>query len=405
MRNSDRIVTKRRANAARLLACLLPIVALGAFTASASAAPPTPKLVVTNPASSESAPATSTIPAILGEAEPEDGIIIERAPFFGVADFGPVVNTVEKPTENPDYEIQIFDAPECQGTLYAVGTAEALEQGGILVGVAANSKTSFSALQVNPAEPGDPSGCSNVLSYWEGSVASGDGGSGGGGSGEGGSTGAEGGGSGGSTSGGSSSGGSPSGGKVGGANPAGPKPDAPNLHLVPGERADDLTPLVAGSAHGAESVTVYANANCSGSPVAKGSPAQLAAGFEVSVPVNTATTFSAVAVAAQHSGCSDPVTYTEDSTAPRTRITMGPGVKTRKRKAVFRFTDVTEDPPGTTFVCKVDKKKWKPCSSPFHLKHLKLGHYLVSIRATDVAGNVERKPVKRRFIVVPPAGR
>jgi hypothetical protein len=76
-------------------------------------------------------------------------------------------------------------------------------------------------------------------------------------------------------------------------------------------------------------------------------------------------------------------------------------VKTRKRKAVFRFTDITEDPPGTTFKCKVDKaKKWKPCSSPFHVKHLKPGPYLVSIRATDVAGNVEPKPAKRRFTVV-----
>jgi hypothetical protein len=102
----------------------------------------------------------------------------------------------------------------------------------------------------------------------------------------------------------------------------------------------------------------------------------------------------------QRSACSEPVTYTEDSTAPRTRITMGPGVKTRKRKAVFRFKDITEDPPGTTFVCKVDKKKWKPCASPLHLKHLKYGHHLVKIRATDLAGNRERKPVTRRFIVI-----
>ena len=56
----------------------------------------------------------------------------------------------------------------------------------------------------------------------------------------------------------------------------------------------------------------------------------------MTVPENTATTFSAVSIGAQRSACSDPVTYTEDSLAPRTRITMGPGVKTRKRKAVFR---------------------------------------------------------------------
>ena len=33
---------------------------------------------------------------------------------------------------------------------------------------------------------------------------------------------------------------------------------------------------------------------------------------------------------------------------------MGPAAKTRKRKAVFRFVDITGDAPGTAFLCKVD---------------------------------------------------
>ncbi|HVW48436.1 MAG TPA: hypothetical protein VHA76_15375 [Solirubrobacterales bacterium] len=166
-----------------------------------------------------------------------------------------------------------------------------------------------------------------------------------------------------------------------------------------------MTPLVTGSAPGGETVAIYDTANCSGTPVAKGPASQLQAGFEVSVAKNSATTFSAVAIAAQHSGCSESVTYTEDSTAPRTRITMGPGVKTRKHKVVFRFQDITEDPPGTTFVCKVDKAKWKPCSSPFHVNHLKPRHHVIAIRATDLAGNVEPRPVRRHFIVVGSPGR
>ena len=59
----------------------------------------------------------------------------------------------------------------------------------------------------------------------------------------------------------------------------------------------------------------------------------------------------------------------------------------------------------TALVELVDKGKWEPCSSPFDVKHLKPRHYVVAIRATDLAGNVERKPVKRRFIVVPTLGR
>jgi hypothetical protein len=374
------------------LACVLPIIVMVVGCASAAAAPPTPtpKLVTTNPVSSAATSAMSVTPAILGEAEPEDGIIIESVRSGARSLLAPVTMTVKTPTKNPGYEIQIFAGAECPGAPIATGTAAALEETGISVGVAANAKTTLSALQIDPSRPSKPSACSNALSYWEGNVP------------------AEATSPGGSTSEGSGSGqgssAGTSGGSIGPAAPAGGKPEAPHIHTTPGGRADDLTPLVVGSAPGAATVVVYPSSNCSGTPVAKGVASQLSAGFEVSVPENTTATFSAVSIASQYSACSSPVTYTEDSTAPRTRITMGPGVKTRKRKAVFRFKDVTEDPPGTTFVCKVDKAKWKPCSSPFRLKHLKLGHYVLAIRATDLAGNVEPKPVKRRFIVVPPSG-
>jgi hypothetical protein len=402
-------ILKRRALVARLLPCVVPVAMVVAGSASASAAPVAPFLVATNPPSSEGATATSTSPAILGEAEPEDGIILKRTSFLTTSRLGPVLSTVEKPTAHPNYEIQIFQSPECLGSVVASGTAAALEGVGILVSVSADSETTFSAIQVDPEHLSEPSSCSAPLTYWEGNPPTkpgqGSGGTGESGSGEGGGQGAGGTSPGGTTPTGTSSGKSSSKGSVGKANPAGPKPAAPTLRLIPGERANNLNPLVAGSAPGASAVTVYAGANCGGSPVAKGTPAELGSGFAVSVAKNTSTTFTAVSIAAQHSGCSAPVTYTEDSTAPRTRITMGPGVKTRKRQAVFRFTDITDDAPGTTFKCKVDKAKWKPCSSPFHLKHLKLGRHALKIRATDTAGNVERKPIKRGFIVVPPAGR
>jgi hypothetical protein len=401
-------ITKRRAIGARLLVFLLPALVVGMTVSSASAAPATPKLVVTDPPSSEEAPANVILPSVMGEAEPEDGFILEGVPIHFGSVIGPVWDTVEKPTANPNYEIQIFDSTECRGSAMAQGTAATLEGVGIPVAVNADSKTTLSAIQVDPSNPSEPSGCSNVLSYWEGNVPP-EPGVGGGESGGGGAGGGEGGGASGSGSTTGTSSTTPAGttsshGSIGASTPAGPKPNAPNLHLLPSARANDLNPLVAGSAPGAGSVAIYGNANCSGAPVAKGTPSQLSAGFEVSVGKNSSTIFTAVAIAAQHSGCSEPVSYTEDSTAPRTRITMGPGVKTRKHKAVFRFEDITEDPPGTTFACKVDKGKWKPCSSPFHVKHLKPRHYVVAIRATDLAGNVERKPVKRRFIVVPSLG-
>lgn len=412
-------IAKRRAIAARLLAFLLLVLVFVVPVASASAVPATPKLVVTDPSSSQEEPANIILPSVLGEAEPEDGVILEGVPRRFESGIGPVRNTVERATANPSYEIEIFNSTECLGSIVAHGTAATLEGVGIPVAVNANAKTTLSALQIDPNDRSEPSGCSNALTYWEGDVppelegGGGGGGERGGTGGEGGSGEAGGGEAGGATGPGSNAGTlstaqtgtSSSHSSIGASTPAGPRPNPPSLHLVPSARANDLTPLVAGSAPGAETVVVYDTANCSGAPVAKGAASQLSAGFEVSVAKNSSTIFSAVAIAAQHSACSEPVSYTEDSTAPRTRITMGPGVKTRKHKAVFRFTDITEDPPGTTFACKVDKAKWKPCSSPFDMRHLKPRHYVVAIRATDLAGNVERKPVKRHFIVVPALGR
>ncbi|HKZ15106.1 MAG TPA: hypothetical protein VJL81_14815 [Solirubrobacterales bacterium] len=341
--------------------------------------------MTTSPSSSAQAPANSLTPTLLGEAEPEDIIVIESFPFAAGSLSDPVTSKVEHGTKNPGFEIKVFNGADCPGSSVATGTAETLEESGIPLTVIADSSTTFSAIQVDPAHPAEPSECSNPLIYWEGNVAVG----GPGGGPEGGGT--------------QASGGSSSGGSIGPATPAGEKPEAPRIHTNPGGRANDTTPFVLGNAPGATTVAVYASANCSGPPVAKGTPGELSAGFQVSVVPNAETAFSAVSIGVQRSACSSPVTYTEDSTAPRTRVTMGPGVKTRKRNAVFRFKDVTADPPGTTFVCKVDKAKWKHCASPFHAKHLKLGSHTIRIRATDLAGNVEPHPVKRTFRVVPPA--
>jgi hypothetical protein len=385
-------VTKRRAIAARLLACLLPVALCCVLVAQARAEKPVPPLLSgTNPISSAESPAISTTPIIFGESEPTP--IKERAPL-GVQPFGIGGRTTGEVTQHPHDIIEIFAGETCQAP--AIGRAEAavFDAEGIQVTVAADAKTTFWAWQVDPSDSSNPSVCSGPLYYWEGNVppeaGSGENGGGGGGEGSDGS----GGGNGEGQAGGGANGSS------GGGTAAPTKPQAPHIHTEPGGIANNTAPRIVGNTPAAETVFLYASEGCNGTPIAKGSADQLQSGFQVQVAPNAVTTFSAAAVVGQHSACSEPVAYTEDSTAPRTRITMAPGVKTRKRKAVFRFKDVTEDPPGTTFRCKVDKKKWKPCASPFRVKHLKLGHHILKIRATDLAGNRERKPVKRRFIVI-----
>jgi len=372
---------------ARLSACLLSVSAVLFMAPTALAVtPPSPSLIVTDPASSAAEPASSTTPSLVGEAEPEDGIIVQGVRSLSLT--GGLVSrgTPKHPTDHPAYEIAIFTNPTCQGESVTKGRADALEGAGIPVAVAEDSVTAFSAKQIDPGDPIEAhwSTCSNSLSYWEGNPPV-----------QPGSPGAE-----------SPGDGSPGGGGNPGT-PGGPapgdgssRPDSPRLHMDPGGRANDNAPLVAGNAPGGSTVLVFANANCSGSAVAKGAAGQLGDGFEVEVADNTTTSFSAIAVAGGRSACSAPVTYVEDSTAPRTRITMGPGVKTRKRKAVFRFTDTTDDPPGTSFLCKVDRAKWRACSSPLRLRHLRLAPHTLRVRATDLAGNAESKGVKRRFKVI-----
>jgi hypothetical protein len=373
------ITGKGRAILARPLLCLLPVsLAAMLFAASAvrAAVPPAPKLTGTTPSSSESSPASSTEPLLFGEAEPDEEAITQVMTTRGFARRAFSASV----TKNPGYEIEIYaEDPTCAGTPVAHGLASELEEPGIGVKVLSNSITTFYASQIDLTDPASPSKCSAGKTYWEGAATltppSGE----------------------------EISGGSPPAGGVPSIPPAvgsANAPDAPHLRTVPGGRANDDVPLVTGSAPGAATVKLFDNPNCTGSPVIKGSAAEFASGFQVQVADNTATSFSAISVAGGQSPCAAPISYIEDSTAPRTLITMGPGVKTRRHKAVFRFTDNTDDPPGTTFLCKIDRGKWRQCSSPLRLRHLRFTRYVVRVRATDIAGNVETKGAKRLFRVV-----
>ena len=193
------------------------------------------------------------------------------------------------------------------------------------------------------------------------------------------------------------------GGSSGTSAPPGSPPPAPHLRTIPGGSANDNTPLVSGTAPRATTVRIFASADCSGPVVAKNPASQFAdPGLAVQVVDNVAVVFSAVSASAGgQSDCSPPVLYVEDSLTPHTRITMGPAAKTAKRKAIFRFVDTTGDAPGTAFLCKIDKRQWKRCSSPLRMKGLRSKLYLIQVKAIDPAGNVERKAAKRKFRVVP----
>lgn len=274
---------------------------------------------------------------------------------------------------DPDAIVFVYDNPECSGSPLGSGSGATFNGGGIEVQVADNSTITFFAMDTLA---GIPSGCSvTSVTYQE--VTPVGGGDPGGGS--------AGGGSGGTAP--------PSNGSA--------KPPAPRLRTIPGTIANDATPTVIGSAPQAVRVTVFTSADCSGGALWGGPAAEFAAGLALAIAPNTTTIFSARSVDSDgdRSACSDPVAYTDDSIIPRTRITLGPGVKTRRPTVVFRFADITNG-PLTHFLCKVDRKPWKECGAPLKLKHLGHRRHVLKVKAYDAAGNREKRPVKRSFQVV-----
>jgi Tol biopolymer transport system component len=217
------------------------------------------------------------------------------------------------------------------------------------------------------------------------------------------------------------------------------------------------TPAILGKSDPNTTIKLYLGAGCHGLPLQTQTPATGAqlegAGIVVSVQAGTTTVFSASATDEEgvDSDCSASITYTqqdpttpppvegggesgggggESSTptaggstgggtsggthtggggskgkpgvvyvTPLTRITFGPAAKTRLRRPVFRFADVTEQ-PGTAFFCKLDHKRWKPCASPLKLPRLGLGRHVLKVTAVNAVGVKTPAPVARKFKVV-----
>ena len=87
--------------------------------------------------------------------------------------------------------------------------------------------------------------------------------------------------------------------------------------------------------------------------------------------------------------------YGEDDTKPpKTKITKKPKKKTSSHKARFRFTS---NEAGSSFECKLDKGRWKGCSSPKKYKGLDQGKHRFKVRATDTSGNRDKSPAKYRW--------
>jgi hypothetical protein len=81
---------------------------------------------------------------------------------------------------------------------------------------------------------------------------------------------------------------------------------------------------------------------------------------------------------------------------PQTTIDKAPSKPLRKNRAKFRFS---ADDPAAAFACKLDRKPFKPCTSPHTVKKLDAGKHKFKVRATGSNGLTDPSPAKAKFKV------
>jgi hypothetical protein len=82
---------------------------------------------------------------------------------------------------------------------------------------------------------------------------------------------------------------------------------------------------------------------------------------------------------------------------PQTFLKGKPHRRTRDRTPTFRFI---ADETGVTFQCKVDRRRFRACRSPFTTKRLSLGRHTFVVRARDDSGNLDPSPASYSFKVL-----
>lgn len=91
-----------------------------------------------------------------------------------------------------------------------------------------------------------------------------------------------------------------------------------------------------------------------------------------------------------------PLSAPNEAVVPNGRIGKHPRKRTTKRRAKFTFSS-TE--PGSRFECKLDKRRFRSCKSPFE-RRLKPGRHVFRLRTIGPAGAVDPTPAVFRWKIL-----
>lgn len=83
--------------------------------------------------------------------------------------------------------------------------------------------------------------------------------------------------------------------------------------------------------------------------------------------------------------------------APQTRLKGRPADRSRDRTPTFRFVS---DQPRARFECRLDRRPFRACRSPFTSRRLSLSRHAFRVRARAASGQVDRTPAFDAFRVV-----
>jgi hypothetical protein len=128
--------------------------------------------------------------------------------------------------------------------------------------------------------------------------------------------------------------------------------------------------------------------------IAPGCPTLLEASDDTA---NSAADF-AIAAPTLRSNAATPTEKECDTDAPQTKIKKRPKNRGSDDSPTFKFKS---DEVGSTFKCKLDRKRFRKCRSPKTYHGLNPGTHTFKVKAIDAAGNVDNSPAKDRFKVLP----